>query len=303
MDPEKHLEHYKATRYLRHATDEALTERLDDIATNLWSTGRDGDLTPIRDQTHRATLLGLYIDTLHEQKLRNPADLEFSEAELRARVSAGYVAPKLKRPVDFEPTCLAKFSKRRFIFDAFDKGIIRVAPAQSYQDSSLNPAQKDDELSHHVRTPNEQIVFKMYGLDEHGRAIELHPKPLELFRYMEVPNFYVWCCGLGYDARLFKEFNADAALIVKYIGAFTKRFSDAVRAQLPTAAFESGGIGYYDPYNTRHEQLIPGFSKHLRYRYQNEHRFVWKVENPAELTPFFVELGPLHDIATVLELA
>lgn len=213
------------------------------------------------------------------------------------------MAPILKNPIDFEPRCLAKFGQRKYILESFNKGILRIAPAQSYQDPSLNSAQKDDELRHHVQTPNEKIKFKLYGLDEHGGEIELQAKPLELFRYMEVPNFYVWCCGLGYDARLFTEFNADAALIVKDITAFRKRFTDAVRAQLPLAAFESREIEYYDPYNSHRSQLTPVFSKHIRYLYQNEYRFAWRPEDPSDLKPFFIELGPLHDIATVLELA
>lgn len=303
MDFEKKLEQYKANRYLRNAADNALTKRLEDIGTNLWSTDRDGNVIATRNQEHRSRLLDFYIDTLYEQNLRSPADIQFSEAELRNRVSAGYAAPKLKRPVDFEPSCLTKFSKRQFIYEAFDKGRIRVAPAQSYDDSSLNSAQKDDELRHHVQTPDEQIKFRLHGQDEHGNETEFQVKPLELFRYMEVPNFYVWCCGLGYDARLFKEFEADAALVIKDIDAFIKRFSDAVRDKFPLSVFESRGIEYYDPYNAARSQLTPGFSKHLRYLYQNEYRFVWKLESPVGLMPFFVELGPLHDIATVLELA
>lgn len=303
MNPEEQLQQYKATRYLRNAKDEALVKRLEDIGLNLWSTDRDGNVISTRDQAHRATLLKLYIDTLHEQHLRNPADLEFNEADLRRKMSEKYSPPKLKNPVDFEPTCLAKFTEKKYALDALNKGLLRIAPAQSYQDPSLNPAQKDDELSHHVQTPNEQIKFKLLGLDKQGHQVELQAKPLELFRYMEVPNFYVWCCGLGYDARLFKEFGADAALIVKDINAFTKRFIDAVHAQLPSAVFASGDIRYYDPYTAHRSQLIPIFSKHLRYLYQKEYRFAWKPEDSSDLKPFFVELGPLHDIATVLELA
>ena len=44
MDSEKKLEQYKANRYLRNAADNALTKRLEDIGTNLWSTDRDGNV-------------------------------------------------------------------------------------------------------------------------------------------------------------------------------------------------------------------------------------------------------------------
>lgn len=61
-------------------------------------------------------------------------------------------------------------------------------------------------------------------------------------------------------------------------------------------------LGYYDPYTT--PQIVPIFNKNFRYLYQNEYRFAWTVpEGERSLKEFFVELGPLHDIAEFLELA
>lgn len=61
---------------------------------------------------------------------------------------------------------------------------------------------------------------------------------------------------------------------------------------------------YYDPYTVRRDQLTPMYSKNLRYLYQNEYRFIWTVPSGAtDLPPFFVELGPLTDIAEFYELA
>jgi len=81
------------------------------------------------------------------------------------------------------------------------------------------------------------------------------------------------------------------------------RLADAVARQLPTSAMTDGGLSYYDPYMVGREQLVPIFSKHFRYLYQNEYRFAWTVPNGEPLKPFFVELGALHDIAEFLELA
>ena len=303
MNPDKQLEQYKVSRYLRNAKDDALSKRLDDIGANLWSTDRDGNVIPTRNHKHRSTLLILYIDTLYEKWLRHPADLEFNEDDLRRRMASGFIKPTLKSPIDFEPTCLAKFGQRKYILDSLNKGILRIAPAQSYQDPSLNSAQKDDELSHCVQTPNQEIKFKLHGLDGGVGETELQVKPLDLFQYMNVPNFYVWCCGLGYDSRLFMDFDCDAALIVKNIDVFKKRFADAVRFQLPFAKFDSREVGYYDTYVSHRSQLTPIFSKHIKYLYQNEYRFSWRLEDSSNLEPFFIELGPLHDIATVVELA
>jgi hypothetical protein len=111
---------------------------------------------------------------------------------------------------------------------------------------------------------------------------------------MMVPDFYVWCCGLGYDARLFDEFKAEAALVIRDKDAFRARLSAAVAGELPEGSVTDGPLTYYDPYTARHEQLVPIFSKHFRYLYQNEYRFAWTIPEGEPLESFFVELGPLH---------
>ena len=62
-------------------------------------------------------------------------------------------------------------------------------------------------------------------------------------------------------------------------------------------------MAYYDPWTVRRDQLKPIFLKNFKYLYQNEYRFVWQVPPSAALSPFFVELGSLSDIAEFYELA
>lgn len=88
MDAVQRQADYLERLYLRKATDAALVERLETIASNLWSTAKDGEVMPSRDQNHRDNLLGLYADTLFEQYRRVQFDIEFSELELRRRSSA-----------------------------------------------------------------------------------------------------------------------------------------------------------------------------------------------------------------------
>lgn len=304
IDPDQAIQAYQASRYLRKATDDALKQRLQVIASNLWSTDRDGNVIATRDPQHRDALRALYCHTLYEQCDRAKVDFEFDERKLRARSSAGFNPPELKAPITFGPQCLAKFGKHQHILPALKEGRIRIAAASAYNDPSLNAAQMDEELQHHVRTPNECIVARFYGKrTPDGAEEEFFPEWGEMFRYMQVSNFYVWCCGLGYDARLFKEFEADAALIVTDQKAFADRFSGAVAKQKPSGRYEHRGIGYYDPYTTQRNQLVPAFSKNIKYLYQNEYRFVWWMPESEALDPFFVELGSLEDIATIVELA
>jgi len=246
----------------------------------------------------------LIVHTLSERMERaGTAILDFSERELRDTASSSYRSPRLRTPFAGSPSCFAKFGKRDHIRDAFERGSLRIAPASAYNDSSLNAAQADLELEHYSVTPNEHLMFRLRGLNSQGKEIVMPAQHKELFRYMLVRNFYVWCCSLGYDARLFHDFEADAVLVVRDKTAFQKRLFAAAQKQIHAAKQIGGELNYYDPYTIRREQLTPMFSKNIRYLYQNEYRFAWTMPEDSMLAPFFVELGPLDDIAEIFELA
>ena len=297
-------EEYERDRYLRHLPDAALRDRLDALSGNLWSTDAAGNVTPPRSPDHRHAVLRLIVHTLFEHTERaGTAILDFSERELRETASASYRPPRLRTPFTGSPSCFAKFGKRDHIRNAFERGSLRIAPASAYNDPSLNAAQADHELEHYSVTPNEHLMFRLRGLNSQGKEIVMPAQHKELFRYMLVRNFYVWCCSLGYDARLFHDFEADAVLVVRDKTAFQKRLFAAAQKQIQAAKQIHGELNYYDPYTIRREQLTPMFSKNIRYLYQNEYRFAWTMPEDSMLAPFFVELGPLDDIAEIFELA
>ncbi|MCX5497226.1 hypothetical protein OSH11_21165 [Kaistia dalseonensis] len=303
IDARAVCDQYMQSRYLREASDESPQQRLAVIANNLWSTRRDGEVTQPRSLDRRREMLELYTHVLREQMERSKSvELVIDEAAIRHSASSSYVQRQTVRPITFAPDCYAKFGQKEHILSAL-AGKLFIQPAANYNDSSLNAAQLDNELLHHVSTPNERLIARLYGLDGNGNEVEIEPHWSELFRYMNVPNFYVWCCGLGYDARLFSDFKADAALVVKDKTAFEERLVRAMETILPDAEIRHGTISYYDPYTTRHDQLIPAFSKNIIYLYQNEYRFIWQLHEERELKPFLIDLGSLDDIAEVVELA
>lgn len=295
---------YEQDRYLRHISDELLDQRLKGISANLWSTDRDGNVTPPRRSDVRSSLLKLAYHVMLETRERGlPAPPVFDEKALRDASLGSYVPQKLVSPFMGGPSGFAKFGKRQHLRASFEHGAFRIAAASSYLDPSLNPAQADHELEHAVITPNEHILMRLYGVDAAGNEVEIPHTPLQLFRYMQVPDFYVWCCALSYDARMFHDFEADALVMIRDMDAFTTRFIAAVKAAKPALTPRHGPCIYYDPYTVRREQLAPMYSKNLRYLYQNEYRFVWTAPSgTADLPTFFVELGPLKDIAEYYEL-
>lgn len=229
--------------------------------------------------------------------------ISFDEEALRRAASVAYQPPKLMTPFVGSPSGFAKFGKRQHIRRTLEEGVLRVAPAISFNDPSLNNAQRDDELLHWAVTPNEALVMRLIGLDEHGNEVEVPVEKGELFRGMSVPDFYVWCCGFGYDARLFHEFQAEAVIVIRNMDEFRSRFSAAMQRVLPGSTMKYGPLSYYDPYITRREQLTPIFSKNFRYLHQNEYRFAWLPSNGQQTTdPLFPALGPLSDIAEYYEV-
>ncbi|MBK1625509.1 hypothetical protein CKO32_18300 [Afifella marina DSM 2698] len=294
---------YERERYLRELPDVALKTRFDALIRNLWSTDAAGNVTPPRSFENRRGLLRLILHTMLEQMERAKLIFrDFDERELREVASADYLPPRLRSPFTGSPSCFAKFGKRPHIRAAFERGILRITPAAAYDDPSLNAAQADKELEHFSVTPNEHLMVRLYGLNAELEEVERPVHCKELFRTLMTRNFYVWCCSLGYDARLFQPFEAEAVLVVRNKEAFRARLHEAVKKQLPEAKSIDRPIQYYDNYTADYSQIIPIFSKNIRYLYQNEYRFAWLVPEGSSLSTFFVELGPLDGIAEIYEV-
>lgn len=295
---------YLCSRYLREKSPTALAQRYDNLIQNLWSTDREGRIAKGRNQTHHKAILQLLFDVNCEKIERDTklTDVQFDERAMINEAAAQYKPPVLKPPIVDGIEGFAKFGKRNHIRASFERGIFRIAPASSYDDPSLNGAQADKELEHITVTPNESLRFRLHGTDVDGNEIKIEPKPIELFRYMNVPDFYVWCCGNDCDLRMLHDFRADALLLIKDRASFTNRLLEAVEKINPGFVATHGPVSYYDPYEPR-SKLTPIFSKNFKYLYQNEYRFAWRRPSSEVLSPFLVELGPLDDIAQYYETA
>lgn len=292
---------YRASRYLRKASPEQLDARFKAIAGNLWSTDKDGYVTPCRSQENRLQLLRLLFDVLAEQTGRVGGHIDFNERRFRDEATAAYTPPKLVPPFDGPPTCFAKFGKKEHIRRSFEEGSLKITVASGFNDPSLNQAQRDDELMHWTRTPNKELLFKLYGQNNQGEEVEMPVEKLEYFEGLSVENFYVWCCGFGYDARLFHEFKADAVLVIRDKDEFRRRLQKSVAEILPGYEMVEQTVSYYDPYTTDRDKIKPIFTKNFNFLHQNEYRFAWKSDKPPVHESIFPVLGSLQDIAEYYE--
>jgi hypothetical protein len=298
---------YSSRRYLREAHNEVVKRRWEILLTNIWMAPGDGVPLPVEDPW-RTTLLERLSHAAEELARRSSVrDLPDTLEALVQAASATYTpVDALKgRPLPSSPY-LVRFSKGNHIADALERGRFRIAPAASYSDSSLNAAQKDDELSHFVVTPDKALKIKLYGYTADATPEEkASPRSLpvvtkELFEYSNTGNFYVLCLTDRYDARMFHDFDADAAIVITNPRLFLKRIGKAMKRLAPGCSLGHKPVRYYDPYIDQRVDLKPPFSKNFSFAYQKEYRLAWQPRRERHLDPIFVEIGSMKDIAFVV---
>lgn len=296
---------YRANRYLRDASIEAIERRSQDICTNMMNVSDAGQLTPgnVKEGqsmfwwimwTHILEELALRQAPYGSVKLMEPKQfpwISHPEAPRGLRILG-------KNKVG--PNDLVRLGQKEHIKDAINYGRLRIAPAASYADPSLNPAIHDDELSvTAVRSGDTAVIHAVDPVTgQQGEAISAIGEIQYSRRLQE--NFYVMCMSASYLPRLLDDFGANAMLVVKNVNRFIIRIEKAVKKFRPDLVMVGNVVNYYDPYRVKPHDLEPFFAKNFRYAYQREYRFVWHAPGlPLDCEPFFVEIGPMQQIASI----
>lgn len=140
---------YLADRYLQHLSLEDLVQRTVDVLSNYPILGVDGKmgLYPIaEDGKHWFTL---FCNIMTEMELRNE---QFPDGFLKGAPVPKPTWPEMPKGAEAMKTTdltgdyLFKFGKECHLRPMLKKGKIRIAPASSYDDPSLNKAVQDKEL-------------------------------------------------------------------------------------------------------------------------------------------------------------
>lgn len=255
--------------------------------------------------------LGFFVDRMtelmHEYYLRGIAVDDYAsvlateESLVRAR-GDGFKRPGRAVESHVAPTTpyLVKYAEEVYVRQALS-GRLRLGGARSYHDPSLNAARRDDELVHMVDWDSSVLPF---GLPFTSPSFRNAP-PVTRFRTETriKTEFYVYCLSGGLRARLFNDFQADAALIIRDPIALLDRIQAAVSLQLPGAQVTAGPVEYYDPLHTTPAELRLPFWKSFAYAYQEEVRvLVTPSKGEATSDELFLDLGSLEDIAEVVTL-
>ena len=176
---------------------------------------------------------------------------------------------------------LFKFSKFKWLEEVHEKGIIRISPAASYNDPSLNSAIQDDELK--------------FAIQSNSLGVNVIHESLS--------NYYVYCMSSSFIPRLFLDFDADACLIIRKPQEFISKLLSAFKKYKPDWKGVHKNVKYLDPLNSTSNQVDVFSSKHFRYSYQKENRLIWLPPTVEKELGFqFIELGSLEDCSELVNI-
>lgn len=296
---------YRADRYMRDASIEAIERRSQDICNNLLNVSQNGQLTPGNVGDARSLFWWRMITHLLEElAIRN---IFYGSIKLMLPEQFPWIShPNPPRGIrilgkhKIGPNEIVRLGQKEHIKDAINYGRFRISPAAKYDDPSLNRAIQDDELSVTAIRSGDAAVIHAFDpvTGTQGEAIPAIGE-IQFSRQMQ-DNFYVICMTAGYEPRLLDDFGYDAMLVIKNVNRFITRIEKAVKKVRPDLVMAGNVVNYYDPYRAKPDDLDPFYAKNFKYAYQREYRLIWHTPGLAlDSDPFFVEIGPMQDIASV----
>jgi hypothetical protein len=299
------IQQYHNKRYLRELTETELDVRLNDVLSNLMVLGEDRKYRPqfhvradgIYSPVRGLDFLRMAVDVWEEYRLRAPSQRRTHDrsglalAERLADESWCWrphwqEVSQLSKDADEQPRMLFRFSSRVDWNRAFlEHGRFYVQPASAYGNSSLDNARRDDELS--TTWFDEELERRSYTASD----------------------YYCMCFSATYDYRLLADFSAASCVAIHDPPHLWNRVKRAIEKHNANggdhriARLSGSPVRYTDPFQLlrpTHDMEVQ-FVKHFRYAYQAEYRLVLVPSDVRPLRPFFLELGSIADIASVVE--
>jgi hypothetical protein len=295
---------YRKRRYMEYLDDAGLAVRFHDVMKNSLTLTEKGQIGLLSEPI---TWLELFTHVLEEYGLRGgipPGVMKDFGPPTPTFPGAPRGMPAFERVATLKTPYLVKYGQAPHIKAMFERGLIRVSPASSYDDPSLDPARRDNELAVVYEVHPREAELRVQKPDgTPGEKIDLIGNLRLDYSFPKGYDYYVFCMSSGVDLRLFGDFTSDACLLM----LDPEQFSERMIKAFEKATKGWTGIGlpvtYVDPLNPPRGKPDPAFVKHFRYWYQKEHRLVWipKIGTPlTKLAPITLEVGPLHDIAELL---
>lgn len=290
--------------YLSDCDQDEIISRYNDIEANFATITEIGQLGCGPNSDASFFWISRLTHVFEELGLRGGFPLNLPESNHFPKVS--YPAPPRGaeilsgRPLK-NPPYLIKIAKREHAAQMFRFGRVLINPASTYSDAQLVAATRDEELTFWISIAkgerlNERLGKAEPSFDDGRRSCER-----QVVRF-QCKDYYAYCMTADYHYRLLEDFNCDAFVVIYDIKEFANRLAKAVCVLHPKATLMSRRVAYLDPFYCAEWQMVPGFSKNIRYAYQNEWRFVCWQPDGEPLKPFFVELGSLEQLGELYQM-
>jgi hypothetical protein len=300
---------YRLRPYLAHSSEQDVAARLRYLIENvtmLQADGKTGFLPLEPDGKHWYELIE-HVQEEYGRRKANPPDGFLKGALVpnpTTPIARAAIRAIRSTSVPPEGTYLVKLGKREHMLDFYKRGRLKISPASSYSDPSLNLAVRDDELSISTYGLQSEVLIEAFDPNTGERLMATHPIGNMTYTSRTRTDYYVYCMGVSLDFRLFGDFGYNACVIVREHAAFEDRLSRAIDAELPGWGGIAGPVRYIDPFDCKKDDIDVYFTKHHKYWYQREYRFACLPQgHPASaLKPFFVELGSMRDICRLVVL-
>jgi hypothetical protein len=297
---------YDAQRYALHLSQPDLNRRIRDIVLNMLylDIGAKVDLGPITNE--RAIWIEKWTHMLEEMQLRHgPYPAGFTREILHSEPFPDFASELAKKATKrvssmglLSGDVLIKFGKREHMKSLYERGSLRIQPADYFSQTDHNDALKDDELN---RTFSLQLTRSdLVKVVKNPQDVpEITPALTDV--RIQSPNYWLYCLSRSTAPRLFVDFNADSCVIIQNPRKFTTLLDQ--NTQNLSIGMHCGPISYQDPLLPKIDKFFVPFIKHFRFTYQDEYRYCWVPRwGSPRLAQIDIEIGSLKDFAELVEL-
>jgi hypothetical protein len=293
-DPEFWELTYGGYRYLRNASVDELFTRHEQIATNFAVFG-----TAERLEWPVVNPFSAWYWLRKDHQLRFEMHLRGVQPVIQLSFIAGDVLRPMRNRDAILGEVLFRFSRHEWLDRTLSEGYLWLNAASTFHSSSLNAAQRDDELRKNQILCGEHTTITT----EDGRVV---PITGDVTQWVESNEYYVFSTSTDYHPYLYRAFsNSDACLVINDSAEFTKRLALALSRKYADWDFGEMPVHYYDPREPAEidEKIDPIGSKAFEYAFEMEWRLACVPLVVPHLDHIELTIGSLSDIAMIVPKA
>ena len=299
---------YRAKRYCRHLSKPEFDRRFRDVFINLLELTPEAKIGVLPMEPDGGRWAELFTHVLEEMVLRHgPYPMGMTPDILRSEPFPNYVGELGQKAAAILASkglragnVFIKFGEVEHMKALLERGTLRVQSASYYATPDHNGAVRDDELSLPLSLSlTREDIVKVVRNPQDVPPGQIDQR-LDI-TYKSRTDYWLYCVTTSASPRLFVDFAADACVIIKDPERFQRLLTLQSAAHFAGTGHRHGKVIYIDPLLPPGAMLDVPMSKHFRYTYQHEYRFVWRPTTRAgQLSHVDLELGSLKDIAELV---